>query len=135
MRYVELRKGSSWITFSKEACQIMGIKTASPILVFSVKGQENIIGFQIRRFDETGNMAVGFAMKPTRFSSKMAIRWVYRPEPEYIMHILGCEKTKEKFELKMKEMEYKSISYIGEQKLKLKKIVGGTLFYIGEWKI
>ena len=117
MRYVELRKGSSWITFSKEACQIMGIKTASPILVFSVKGQENIIGFQIRRFDETGNMAVGFAMKPTRFSSKMAIRWVYRPEPEYIMHILGCEKTKEKFELKIKDLDY------------------GTLFYIGEWKI
>ena len=117
MRYVELRKGSSWITFSKEACQIMGIKTASPILVFGVKGQENIIGFQIRRFDETGNMAVGFAMKPTRFSSKMAIRWVYRPEPEYIMHILGCEKTKEKFELKTKDLDY------------------GTLFYIGEWKI
>ena len=116
MGKVELRQGSNWITFDKEACKLMGIRTASPILVFGVKGQENLICFQIRRFDETGNMAVGFAMRPTRFSSKMAIRWVYRPEPEYIMHILGCEKTKEKFELKMKEMEY------------------GTLFYIGEWK-
>ena len=116
MGNVELRQGSNWITFDKEACQIMGIKTASPILVFSVKGQDNVFCFQIRRFNETGNMAVGFAMKPTRFSSKMAIRWVYRPEPEYIMYILGCKKTKEKFELKMREMEY------------------GTLFYIGKWK-
>ena len=119
MRYVELRKGSSWITFSKEACQIMGIKTASPILVFSVKGQDNVFCFQIRRFDETGNMAVGFAMRPTRFSSKMAIRWVYNPEPEYMMYVLDANNNKQtvKFELKTKDLDY------------------GTLFYKGEWKI
>ena len=117
MGKVELRQGSNWITFDKEACKLMGIRTASPILVFSVKGQDNVFCFQIRRFNETGNMAVGFAMRPTRFSSKMAIRWGYPPEPEYMMHVLKANKQTVKFELTTKDLEY------------------GTLFYIGEWKI
>ena len=49
----------------------------------------------------------------------MAIRWVYNPEPEYMMYVPDANNNKQtvKYELKTKDLDY------------------GTLFYIGEWKI
>ena len=113
--YVELDSRREWIAFSKGACELMGIKDGSPILVFSVKGQDMAFCFQIRRMDEVDKVAVGFASKPTAFSKQKVMRWIYDPHPSYMMHKLLCYKNKNKFELKMKETDF------------------GTLFYIGVW--
>lgn len=116
MGHVELKEGNNWIIFDKDACRTIGIKPASPVFIFSVSGQEKVFCFQVRHFNETGNVPVGFAMRQTRFSKKMAIRWVYSPEPGYMMYVLGSNKKTAKYELKVKELDY------------------GTIYYIGEWK-
>ena len=116
MKYVEIEKGSSWITFSKDACQLMGIKTKTPILVYSVKQQEKVFCFEIRPIDEIDIIALGAPRRPTQFSRKMTMDWIYPPEPEYMMDVLGYKNDIERYELKTKDSEY------------------GTLFYIGEWK-
>ena len=115
-RYIELESTSEWITFSKGSCELMGIKEGTPILVFTVKGQDRAFCFQVRYLHEVDKVAVGFAHKPTIFSQRRVIRWIYDPHPSYMMHKLFCDKKKNRFELKMKETEY------------------GTIFYIGVWK-